>query len=383
MKHEKIFSVIDSLKEKYLGILEDVCNIESPTDYKEGVDGVGRYFIDLAEKMGWKVEVSFQKVAGDAVCITVNPDAKKPPIAVSGHMDTVHPVGSFGEHPIVRREGERMYGPGVTDCKGGIVASFLAAEALSRSGFEERPILILLQSDEEKSSMPSGKETIKFICEKAKGAAAFLNAEAINGNTAVLVRKGILRLKVKVYGNAAHSALCYNGANAIAEAAHKIIELEKMKDSNGLTCNCGMIKGGSAPNVVPEACEFIADIRFATLEEKDRAYETVKKVAKTVFVEGCHAEVEEVSYRPPMEYSERNENLLKRMNEIFKKTDLPELVGVAANGGSDAAYVTISGIPCVDSVSVRGGLTHNRGEYIITDSIAEAAKRIASVIYYI
>ena len=71
------------------------------------------------------------------------------------------------------------------------------------------------------------------------------------------------------------------------------------------------------------------------------------------------------------------------MNEIFKKTDLPELVGVAANGGSDAAYVTISGIPCVDSVSVRGGLTHNRGEYIITDSIAEAAKRLASVIYYI
>ena len=107
-----------------------------------------------------------------------------------------------------------------------------------------------------------------------------MNAEAINGNTAVLIRKGILRLRVKVYGTAAHSAMCYDGANAIAEAAHKIIELEKMKDANGLTCNCGMIKGGSAPNVVPEACEYIADIRFATLEEKDAAYETVKRVAK-------------------------------------------------------------------------------------------------------
>ncbi len=87
--------------------------------------------------------------------------------------------------------------------------------------------------------------------------------------------------------------------------------------------------------------------------------------------------------RPPVEYAERNEALLNRMNEIFKKTDLPELVGIAANGGSDAACVTISGIPCVDSISVRGGLTHNRGEYIITDSPIEAAKRIASVICFI
>ena len=381
MKYEKLFLEIDNLKEKYLDILEDVCNIESPTDYKEGVDRVGRYFIKLAEERGWKVEVSSQKVSGDAVCITVNPDAKGAPIAVSGHMDTVHPVGSFGPLPVVRREGERMYGPGVTDCKGGIVAAFLAADALSRCGFEERPILILLQSDEEKSSMPSGKETIKFICEKAKGSDAFLNAEAINGNTAVLVRKGILRLRINVYGKAAHSAFCYNGANAIAEAAHKILELEKMKDSAGLTCNCGMISGGSAPNVVPEKCEFIADIRFATLEEKKRAYETVRSVASKNVIEGCYAEIEEVSYRPPMEFADRNEALLKRMNEIFAKCGLPELVGVSANGGSDAAYVTMSGIPCVDSISVRGGLTHSRGEYIITESVAEAAKRIASVIY--
>ena len=51
------------------------------------------------------------------------------------------------------------------------------------------------------------------------------------------------------------------------------------------------------------------------------------------------------------------------------------------NGGSDAAYVTMCGIPCIDSISVDGGLTHSRGEYVLIDTIAEAAKRIASVVF--
>ena len=380
MKCEKLFETIDNLQEKYVNLLADVCDIESPTDYKEGVDRVGNYFINYAKEKGWKVEVCSQKVSGDVVCITLNPDAKKPPIALSGHMDTVHPVGSFDE-PKVRREGNRLYGPGTKDCKGGIVAGLLAMEALFQCGFEERPVLLLLQSDEEKSSMPSGKETIKYICKKAEGAEAFLNIEGTSNYTAVLERKGILRLKLTVYGKAAHSAMCYDGANAVCEAAYKIIELEKMKNKDGLTCNCTNVKGGTAPNVVAERCEFIADIRFATLKEKDEVYELVRALAEKSFIEGTSCEVEEVSYRPPMEYTERNVRLLKRMNEIFRENGLHELRGISANGGSDAAYVTIAGIPCVDSISTDGGATHSRGEYALIDSIGEAAKRIASVIY--
>ena len=102
MNCKKIFETIDNLQEKYVNLLADVCDIESPTDYKEGVDRVGNYFINYAKEKGWKVEVCSQKVSGDVVCITLNPDAKKAPIALSGHMDTVHPVGSFAE-PKVRR----------------------------------------------------------------------------------------------------------------------------------------------------------------------------------------------------------------------------------------------------------------------------------------
>ncbi|MEE1042502.1 MAG: hypothetical protein UH854_00915, partial [Clostridia bacterium] len=88
---EALFEKISELNEYYLDVLEDVCNIESPTSYKEGVDKVGEYFINLAKNRGWTVEVYEQGVAGNVVCITMNNDAKKPPVSLSGHIDTVHP----------------------------------------------------------------------------------------------------------------------------------------------------------------------------------------------------------------------------------------------------------------------------------------------------
>ena len=98
---KKIFEKIEELRETYFKIWEEVCNIESPTNYKEGVDRVGDYFVEMAKKRGWKVECSKQKVSGDVVCITMNSDLDLKPVSLSGHIDTVHPVGSFGT-PAVR-----------------------------------------------------------------------------------------------------------------------------------------------------------------------------------------------------------------------------------------------------------------------------------------
>ncbi|MBE6580683.1 MAG: M20 family metallopeptidase [Ruminococcaceae bacterium] len=380
MKCQQLFSVIDRIKAPYTDMLADVCRIESPTDNKEGVDRVGQYFIRAAEQRGWKVEVCRQNVSGDAVCITINPDAKGAPVAISAHMDTVFPVGSW-EQPLVRREGDRLHGPGTRDCKGGVVAGMLAMDALTEVGFDQRPVMLLLQSDEEKGSTPSNKETILYICQKAKDCVAFFNLEGIKEGTAVLARKGIWRVRFTVYGKAAHSSECQDGASAIAEAAHKIIELEKMKDAAGLTCNCGLISGGSAANTVPDHCEFVADIRFANEAQKREALETVQRVADSVSVEGCRCEWREISYRPPMAYCEKNKQLLDKMNTVYAANGLPTLAPREANGGSDAAYVTEHGIPCVDAIGVAGGPIHTKNEYVTIESIADAAKRVASVIY--
>ena len=382
MKCEALFQKINELYPVYVKVLEDVCNIESPTSHKAGVDEVCRYFVKLAEEKGWQIEISKQDVAGDAACITMNPDAPGAPVCLSGHMDTVHPIGLFGT-PAVHMDDKYMYGPGVIDCKGGCVAAMLAMDALMQVGFTDRPVKLILQSDEETGSKTSGKKTVEFMCEKAKGAAAFLNGEGVaddNPYVIILKRKGILRFAFHITGKAVHSSKCMDGANAVAEAAYKIIELEKLKDEETLTCNCGVISGGTVANTVAETCTFLADIRFATEEDEQRAREIVAQIAEKTTVTGCTCELEQVSYRPAMEYTERNQLLLNKMNEIWQENGLTVRKGTKSPGGSDAAYITQAGVPCVDNVGVAGQGGHSVRERMLLTSLADSAKYMASVV---
>ena len=80
-----------------------------------------------------------------------------------------------------------------------------------------------------------------------------------------------------------------------------------------------------------------------------------------------------------MELVERNENLLAQMNAIYRESGLPELPMGKSNGGSDAADVTMSGVPCIDSIGAEGGEIHSLNEFAYLDSLAESAKRFAVV----
>lgn len=382
MQCKQLLDTIDALAEDYLAVWEDVCNLESPTASKAGVDAVGSYFEAMARKKGWQTEKLSLETAGDPVCITMNPEATGAPVTFSGHIDTVHPVGLFGT-PAVRREEKMIFGPGVADCKGGAVASFLAMDALERCGFTARPVKLILQTDEETGSRNSGKKTVEFMCRKAAGSVAFLNTEPCGKDKATLSRKGIWRAKLIITGKAAHSSECMNGASAIAEAAHKLLKLEQMKDKKGLTCNCGVIEGGTVANTVAASCSFLADIRFATVEQYEQAVAAVNEVAETVYIPGCSCRVEQVSYRPPMPLEQRNIDLLARMNAIYEAAGLPVLAANTGVGGSDAAYTTLAGIPTVDSIGVFGDGIHSVQEFAYSESLAEAAKRLAAAAYFL
>lgn len=375
-----LHTVIENLQEKYIAVWEDVCNIESPTSDKSSVDNVGEYFIRLAKAQGWEVEIFEQSVAGNVVCITMNPRAGLSPVTFSGHIDTVHPKGMFG-YPAVSMDDEKIYGPGVVDCKGGVVAGFLAMEALAKVGFVNRPVRMLLQSDEEVGSRLSNKATINYICEKAKDSIAFFNLEGHNNGDACLGRKGIITFEFTVVGQEAHSSACaVRGANAILDAAYKIIELEKIKDDDGLTCNCGVISGGTVKNTVPGKCVFTADVRYATQEQYDWICEYIKNLANTVHVAGCKCTVEIFGGRPAMVRAEKNIRLFERMNEIYEKNGMSTLKERNRNGGSDAAEVTQAGIPCVECMGVKGGGMHCREEFAFISSLGEAAERLARVV---
>lgn len=375
-----LFENIDLLEAKYLDVLEAACNIESPTSDKAAVDEVGAYLASLGEELGFTVNVYPMEKAGDFIEIVMNPDAAGKPICLSAHLDTVHPKGLFG-YPAVTRDDKNMYGPGVVDCKGGAVAALMAMETLRMVGFTKRPVKLLLQTDEETGSSTSGLKTVRLMQKLALGADAFLNLEGQVGNSVAIIRKGILRRNIRVFGKALHSSRCYEAANAVAEAAHKIIELEKLKDIDGLTCNCGVIHGGTVANSVAAECVFTVDVRYVGEEDRALALELIRTVAEKSYIEGTSAVVEEISERPSMPYRENNKALADRMNEIYAECGLPVLTVRKSLSGSDAAYITEVGVPAVDSIGTEGGNIHSKDEFMRLSSLAECAKRIASVVY--
>jgi len=374
----KLMERLDILEKTYIDFWIDICNIESPTEYKEGVDAVGKYIIQKAKERNWQIEIQKQEISGDAICITMNSKSKEKTICFSAHMDTVHPIGLFG-YPPVRCDEENIYGPGVCDCKGGIASSFMAMATLDDIGFTKRPVKLILQSDEENSSRNSNKTTTAFMCEKSKDAIAFLNCEGYTKGKIICQRKGIRKYKFEITGKALHSSRCYNGASAIREAAYKIIELEKFKDPNGITCNCGLIEGGTAENTVPEKCSFTADIRFKTNEQMIEAKKFAEDLAAKSFVEGTSCELSLVSWRYPMEIEERNMELLDRINEIFISNGIPKHEFLMSNGGSDAADISHYGIPCVDDLGVIGNNIHSVRESAILSSLKESAKMLSLI----
>lgn len=378
---KKLKETLDKIENKYIRIWEDICNIESPTWDKAGVDAVGEYCANVGRALGYDIEIKEIKAAGNVVIITMNHNAKERPFCISGHMDTVHEKGSFGT-PAARICDGKLYAPGALDCKGGIVAGLYAMEAMKLLGYTDRPIMLLLESDEEDGSSSSKKETINYICEKAKGAIGFLNLEGFTTKDYCCIqRKGIITYKFTVTGIEAHSSECAKrGANAILDAAYKITEIEKIKDDGGITCNTGTISGGSVPNTVAGSCEFKVNVRYKNANERRWIDEHLRSIAKTEHVKGCKCDIEIVTTRLAMEYTERNVAFLEKINSALIKSRYPTLKGAFRKGGSDAAEITSAGIPCIDSIGVSGGGIHSANEFADIDSLKFSAGRIASII---
>lgn len=390
MKTQELFNYIDELYPRYVEFWKSICTIETPTSDKARVDELGSFLKRSAEELDFKICEHVEIQSGNALCFTMNPDAQGTPVCFSAHMDTVHPVGSFGKIPV-HTDDTYIYGPGVADCKGGIAAGFLAMHALKACGFTQRPIKLILQSDEEVGSAQSERRTIAFMQEMARSSAAFLNLEthaviktncaddASSAEPAVIVRKGIIRYRFHVYGISVHSARCQDGANAVAAAAYKILELEKMKSGQALTCCCSMVEGGSAANVVPDHCTFTADIRFADAAQMREAKLRVAQIAAENHIPGSSCKTELLSYRCAMEYEKRNEKLLEKMNAIYRSNGMPILEAAQSCGGSDGSDISAAGIATIDSIGVSGDMIHSLGERAELHSLAACAKRIAVV----
>lgn len=382
MAHRALFAALERLEEKYLPMWQEICELESPTGYKPGVDAVADYCIRHAQSLGWQVIRGHEEVSGDPVCITMNGHIDAAPICLSAHMDTVHPLGAFGS-PAVRREGNKLLGPGVSDCKGNIVAAMMVMEALQGCGYDKRPVKLILQSDEETNSAGSQKRTVDFMEQHARGCVCFLNLEPFNPGKVTVQRKGIMRFEVAVTGKAGHAGYCYNFASAIAEAAQKITRLEQWKEPEGITCNIGVIHGGVGSNTVPDSCSFSGECRFASEAQRQQFLACLQEVTDTVYTPGTASSFRILSTRLCMPRTEEAMALLERMNRIWEQAGLPRLAPNFVGGGSDCADMVSRGIVGLDSLGVEGGGLHSLGEWARPDALVTCGQRIGTVVWYL
>jgi succinyl-diaminopimelate desuccinylase len=212
-------------------------------------------------------------------------------LSYSGHFDTV-PLGSvkwkhdpFGGEQV----GNRLYGRGTTDMKGGVAAMVIALECLYRAGVKLKGKLQFVGTVGEEVDCFGAKQVVK------KGQIDDTTAMVISepsANQVFCAHKGALWLDVRVFGKTAHGSMPEQGINAIQIMNRFINELERFSfvyEPHPLlgepTMNIGTIQGGIKTNVVPDQCIMTLDIRTVPGQEHrqivDQLHELLQKVCET------------------------------------------------------------------------------------------------------
>ena len=376
----KIYAYLDENQEQMVSVLEEVVNIESFSRQPEDVRKVAEKFKQLFEAEGVKCELVEVGTNGPTLLGILGAERQAKPVIFSGHMDTVFESGVF-EQPLFRREGNKAFGPGVLDMKGGIIISLFVIKALNAAGFTDRPLKIAFSGDEEIGHENSrGAEVLR---EAAVGGACAFNLETSKpDNTLCYGRKGRQETFITVTGVESHAGNDFlSGRNAIAEMAHKIIEIQKLTDlDKGTTVTCSIIKGGTITNAVPKECILGGECRFVTTLEHERYKKQIAEICEKTYLEGTTTELKFTSGFAAYEKTEQVMSFFKFVQETAQQCGLEEVKGTELGGSSDASYIQMAGTPVVCSFGIKGEHNHTTREYALLDSMSPRGKLIASVI---
>ena len=330
--------------------------LESHTHHAPGVNGMMDLVAAEVEGLPIAVErIPGRDGLGDALILRAGLSTGTPGLAVMSHLDTVHPVGTAARDLPVRVEGDRLYGPGVYDMKGGAYLALQAFKQVALAGTAKRPLVFLFTPDEE-----IGRQS----------AAVLVTEPAREGGKIVTARKGVGRFEVKLEGRPAHSGARHaDGRSAIREAAHQILAIEGLTDyARGVTTTVALMGGGTAANVIPQHAWFSVDLRVATAA--DGAALEREILGLTPRDPDVRISVSGGMNRPPYEKSPEGAALFETAKRIaagigFELQDCP-----MTGGGSDGNFTAALGVPTLDGLGIDGEGAHTLSEYALISSIA-------------
>ena len=343
--------------------LEIYTNIDSHSYCKEDVDRLSQVIEKECGAMGFKTLRYPQTAVGDFLEVTLGNGHKK--ILLLGHLDTVFPAGTAVERPF-KQVGNRIYGPGILDMKGGIATLLKAMQILTPDIHQEYRITAFLTSDEETGSRYSEE----YIKDQASSSVAVLSFEGAKPGTLTTERKGIVVFNMEIAGIAAHSGVNYRlGSSAIEEMAYKIHKLYALRDNDReVTVNIGTMNGGIASNIIAPCAKITGEVRYFNPDDKQFIMDSLSNIAEEVNVPGTCTKRYVSSVRPPLAADEKCKRLFEIAREeagMLGRQLSPRKTG----GGGDAAFAAICGIPSLDGLGPEGENSHIESEFILVDSL--------------
>lgn len=285
-------------------------------------------------------------------------------VLIGGHLDTV-PAADNIPH---RLEGDRLYGLGACDMKGGVAVGLLCAANIAEP---VRDVTYVFYECEEVESYHNGLQRIAMQHPEWLAADLALLMEPSNSDVEAGCQ-GTLRAVVSTEGRRAHSARSWKGDNAIHSAGEILNRLNTYQPSrvliDGLEYREGLsavgITGGVAGNVIPDACQVTVNYRFAP----------------SVSVEEASAHVRDVFDGFDVEIVDAVAGALPGLDRPAAQAFV---AAVQANpqpkfGWTDVARFSGLGIPAMNYGPGNAELAHTRDEYVEVGQLRESFARLSA-----
>jgi glutamate carboxypeptidase len=349
---------------------------ESPTWDAPAVDRM----LDLAAREMAIMGAAIEHIAGRqgfGGCVRArfaHPRQGQPGILIAGHLDTVHPVGTI-EKLEWRRAGNKCFGPGIFDMKGGNYLTLEAIRQLARAGFTTPlPITVLFTPDEEVGT-PSTRDLIEAEASRNKYVLVPEPGRANNG--VVTGRYAIARFNLETIGRPSHAgATLSSGRSAIREMARRIIEIDAMTTAD-CTFSVGIVHGGQWVNCVATTCNGEALSMAKRQADLDHGVERMLALSGTA--NDVAFNVTRGVTRPVWEADAGTMALYEKARRVAAELGM-DLPHGSAGGGSDGNFTGAMGIPTLDGLGVRGADAHTLNEHIEVDSLAERGRLMAGLL---
>ena len=372
----KVLAAATAEQAALIETLKGLVMVESGSAQVEGLRRMATLLQDRLQALGFNVER--RKVTagpGADVLVATRSGSGRRKVMLQAHMDTVYEAGVLATQPI-KQDGNRLYGPGIADDKGGIALILHAIKLLNDMGWRDYATLtVMFNPDEEIGSIGSGE----LIAQLADQHDVVLSCEPTAARDVARVESvltgaaGTARATLEVKGRAAHAGAAPQlGRNAALELAHQVLQTRDIaKDIPGAQLNWTTLQAGRVRNQIPDHAVAGADVRLMQPGADTQLREALKaKVASSRLVPDTESTVTLDVGRPPFLAGPKGQALAERAQGIYAELDRKLNVTPMTGGATDAAFAARSGKAAVlESLGLPGWGYHARDEYIEIDSI--------------